>query len=189
MLELILARHGQSHGNLDRDLGPDTCLTDLGCQQARRLGSWLAAQGYQFVALYSSPLLRARQTAEIVNAHYGLEIALDPGLREADLPYLHALPKRSDPLGCENAPPFALEYEGMRQQVIGAANRILGSHSEGQVLVVAHAGTLGTLLRTILGAHALLVWTELTAVHCLHLQDSRWTLQYLNRREHLVDGA
>jgi len=53
-------------------------------------------------------------------------------------------------------------------------------------LVVAHAGTLGTMVRSILGAHALLVRTELTAVHGLRLEEGRWNLQYLNRREHLV---
>jgi bisphosphoglycerate-dependent phosphoglycerate mutase len=65
MLELVLARHGQSYGNLDLSLGLDTDLTDLGREQATRLGNWLAEQGYAFTALYCSTLRRARQTAEI----------------------------------------------------------------------------------------------------------------------------
>jgi broad specificity phosphatase PhoE len=56
MLDLILARHGQSHGNLERSLGPDTNLTDLGRQQAVRLGNWLAGQGYRFTALWQDYL-------------------------------------------------------------------------------------------------------------------------------------
>jgi len=186
MLELVLARHGQSHGNLDRSLGPDTDLTDLGRQQAARLGDWLVARGYCFTALYGSPLCRARQTAAIINLHYGLEIVFDPDLREAEQPYLDTLPQRADPLGEESPPSFSPEYEAMRERVVRATARMLSENPEGRVLVVAHAGTLGTLLRSILGTHALLVRTDQAAVHCLHWQAGRWNLQYVNRQEHLA---
>ena len=186
MLELVLARHGQSYGNLDRSLGPDTDLTDLGReQQATRLGNWLVEQGYVFTALYCSTLRRARQTAEIINAHFGLEIVFDSDLREAELPYLDNLPLREDPLGEESPPPFEPEYETMRGRVARATVRILAENPQGQVLVVAHGGTLGTMLRCILGTHTLLVRTEQAAVHCLRWEDSRWNLQYVNRQEHL----
>jgi broad specificity phosphatase PhoE len=186
MLELVLARHGQSHGNIDRSLGPDTSLTPLGQQQAELLAQWLVAKEYAFAAVYSSPLRRARQTAEIANTHFGLEIIFDPDLRETEIPYLEVLPQRTAPLGDEPRPPLAPEYEQMRQRVARATARILDEHPEGQVLVVAHAGTLGTLLRTILGTHALLVHTALAAVHSLRWQDSRWNLQYVNRQDHLA---
>jgi broad specificity phosphatase PhoE len=186
MLEIVLARHGQSHGNLDRSLGPDTGLTPLGRRQAQLLAEWLAAREYAFTALYCSPMRRARQTAEIANAHFGLEILFDPDLRETEVPYLDVLPRRANALGDEPPPPMASEYEQMRQRVARALARILSEHPEGQVLVVAHAGTLGTLIRTILGTHALLVHTALAAVHSLRWQDGRWNLQYMNRQHHLA---
>ncbi len=187
MLELVLARHGQSYTNLDRALGPDTDLTDLGRQQAARLAGWLVAEGYDFTALYCSSMRRARQTAAIINEHYGLELIVDADLRETEVPYLHALPQRADPLTDEPPSPFAAEYEQMRRRVARATARILDAHAEGQVLVVAHGGTLGTLLRLILGSHTLLVRTELAAVHCLRWGEGRWNLQYVNRQEHLFD--
>lgn len=187
MLELVLVRHGQSSGNLDRSFGPDTDLTELGRQQAARLGDWLAGQDYRFSALYCSSLRRARQTAEIVNAHFGLEIRVDPDLRETEMPYLGVLPARDHPLGTEVPPPFGVEYEQMRERVVRATGRILTENQEGQVLIVAHGGTLGTMVRSILGTHALMVRTELAAAHSLRWQDGRWNLQYLNRREHLAD--
>jgi broad specificity phosphatase PhoE len=189
MLELVFARHGQSHGNLDRSLGPDTGLNDLGRQQARQLGHWLARQSYAFTAFYCSPLRRARQTAEIINAHFSLEIVHDPDLRETDVPYLDVLPWRVDPLGAEPLVSFAAEYEQMRERVGRATIRILRENPEGQVLVVAHAGTLGTMVRCILGIHALLVHTDLAAVHRLRWQEGRWSIQYMNRRDHLALGA
>ncbi len=185
MTELVLTRHGQSHGNLDRSLGPDTALTDLGRDQAQRLGSWLPRQDYHFTAIYSSPLQRAHQTAEIINAHFGLEISLDPDLRETEVPYLDVLPRRQSPLDREPPPPFEAEYEQMRERVARVTARILDRNPEGQVLVVAHAGTLGTMLRGILNCHAMLVHTELAAVHGLIWEDGRWVLQYTNRQEYL----
>ncbi|MFO7743672.1 MAG: phosphoglycerate mutase family protein [Anaerolineae bacterium] len=59
MLELVLARHGESYGNLDCSFGLDTDLTDLGLEEARRLRNWLVEQGYAFAALYCSTLRRA----------------------------------------------------------------------------------------------------------------------------------
>jgi broad specificity phosphatase PhoE len=186
MLELVLARHGQSYGNLDRSLGPDTDLTDLGREQARQLGNWLAAQNYDFTALYCSTLRRARQTAAIINGQFDLEITFDPDLREAEQPYLDNLPSRVDPLGVDPPPPYSPEYETFRARVMRAASRILTAHSTGQVLVVAHGGTLATMLRGMLHIHALLIRTEQTAVHCLRWENGRWNLQYVNRQEHLV---
>jgi broad specificity phosphatase PhoE len=69
--------------------------------------------------------------------------------------------------------------------VARATARILDENPEGQVLVVAHGGTLATMVRCILGTHALLVRTEQAAVHCLRWEDGRWNLQYVNRQEYL----
>jgi broad specificity phosphatase PhoE len=187
MLELVLARHGQSYGNLDRSLGPDTDLTDLGREQATQLGCWLADQGYDFTAIYCSTLRRARRTAEIINAHYDLPITFDPDLREAEHPYLAHLPQREQALGADPPPPFAPEYEVFRERVMRVTARILSENREGQVLVVAHGGTLATMLRGVLGIHALLIRTEQTGLHCLRWEDRRWNLQYVNWQEHLVE--
>jgi len=189
MLELVLARHGQSYGNLDRSLGPDTELTDLGHQQATRLAGWLAAQDYAFSGFYCSTLRRARQTAAVINAHFGLEIIFGPDLREAEQPYLDILPARVDPLGVDPPPPFSPEYETFRARVMRAASRVLTAHSTGQVIVVAHAGTLATMLRGMLHTHALLIRTEQAAVHCLRWENGRWNLQYVNRQEHLATST
>jgi broad specificity phosphatase PhoE len=189
MLELVLARHGQSYGNLDRSLGPDTDLTDLGRQQATRLGNWLAEQGYAFKALFCSPLRRARETAEIINTRFGLDIVFDPGLRESEGDHLVGLPKRPGPLAAEPRPPFGPEYQGDYERVAQATARVLSETPEGQVLIVAHAGTLGTMLRHILHTHALLVHTGLAAVHSLRWRKGLWHLQYVNRQEHLVQLA
>jgi broad specificity phosphatase PhoE len=154
-----------------------------------QLGNWLAQQSYAFTAFYCSPLRRARQTAEIINTHFRLEIVRDPDLRETEVPYLDVLPWRVDPLVTEPLGSFAAEYEQMRERVGRATTRILRENPEGQVLIVAHAGTLGTIVRCILGTHALLVHTDLAAVHRLRWEEGRWGMQYMNRQDHLALGA
>jgi broad specificity phosphatase PhoE len=186
MLELYLARHGQSFGNLDFALGPDTELTDLGREQAAKLGRWLVDQGYDFSALYCSTLRRARQTAEIINVHFGLAITFDPDLREAEVWLPGELPRRDAPLSAQPAAPFRPAYEAMRARVKRTTARILEENARGRVLVVAHGGTLGTMVRGILGSHALLLHTDLTAVHSLSWDEGLWNLRYVNRQEHLT---
>lgn len=133
----------------------------------------------------SSTLRRARQTAQIIDTHFRLEIVFDADLCEAEGPYLHNIPLRAGPLGEEPSPPFEPEYEALRERVSRATARILTDSPEAQVLVVAHGGAFATMIRCILGTHTLLVRTEQAAVHCLRWEDGRWNLQYVNRQEHL----
>jgi len=58
----------------------DPGLTALGREQARRITRWLA--GRDVLRLYSSPLLRAVETAEVIAAGLGLTVGLDSRLRE-----------------------------------------------------------------------------------------------------------
>jgi len=82
--EVLLVRHGETDDNAaDRFQGRiDTPLNDRGREQSRLLAAELASEGLQ--AVYSSPLLRARETAEIIAGLLGLELALDARFMEAD---------------------------------------------------------------------------------------------------------
>jgi broad specificity phosphatase PhoE len=89
-VQLVLVRHGETASNRDRlALGrADVPLTDLGLEQAVRLGKSLALErerGVRFAAIYTSPLLRARQTAMALVAALGVEPAEAPALIEMDV--------------------------------------------------------------------------------------------------------
>jgi broad specificity phosphatase PhoE len=82
---ILLARHGQTDDNLEpiRAQGfRDTPLNAVGRRQAAQLAERLA--DCEMASLWSSDLSRARETAEIVGARFGLEPRLDPRLREAN---------------------------------------------------------------------------------------------------------
>ena len=82
--EVLLVRHGETDYNATgRFQGrADTRLNDRGREQSRALACALANAG--LLALYSSPLARARETAQIVGAQLGLAPVYDDRLVEAD---------------------------------------------------------------------------------------------------------
>jgi broad specificity phosphatase PhoE len=82
--EVFLARHGQTAYNLEgRFQGQQQIpLDDTGRAQAAELAE--RAVPYGFRALWCSPLLRARETADAVAARLGLEPVEDERLMETD---------------------------------------------------------------------------------------------------------
>jgi broad specificity phosphatase PhoE len=81
---VYLARHGQTAYNLEgRFQGQlPVPLDDTGRAQAADLAERAAARG--FATLWCSPLLRARETADVVAQLIGLEPHKDPRLMETD---------------------------------------------------------------------------------------------------------
>jgi broad specificity phosphatase PhoE len=79
MLDLWLIRHAESLGNLDGTHG-DTELSPPGQEQARRLTR--ALSGFIFDSVWSSPLLRAQQTAAL--ALPGSALIVDDRLAELE---------------------------------------------------------------------------------------------------------
>jgi probable phosphoglycerate mutase len=80
-MDLYIVRHGQTWANIEsRYLGAlDPGLTDLGRQQAQALAEQLPAH---VQALITSPLLRARQTADYLNQQHRLPICTMDAFRE-----------------------------------------------------------------------------------------------------------
>ena len=88
MKTILTVQHPQSLHHINGMVGSwtDWDLTDLGRQQAHNIGRKLAQRFPDTpFTLYSSDLLRARRTAEIIGAHMGLSPILARELRERDL--------------------------------------------------------------------------------------------------------
>lgn len=64
-MDMYVIRHAEAVSRDDKQYDDDDRpLTDVGREQARNLAKALVAQGIQFESVVSSPLIRARQTAE-----------------------------------------------------------------------------------------------------------------------------
>jgi probable phosphoglycerate mutase len=83
-MRLLLIRHAESQGNFEHRLQGrrEFPLTERGLAQAAALASRLAREG--LAAVYSSPIGRAMQTAEIIGAKTRLDVIPEPGFQEYD---------------------------------------------------------------------------------------------------------
>ncbi len=83
-MELILIRHGETDWNREGKVQglSDIELNSDGRRQARQLA--LSLKDANIDRIYSSPLLRARQTAQIINSYHQVPVFLDAGLMEMD---------------------------------------------------------------------------------------------------------
>jgi phosphoserine phosphatase len=183
-LRIVLVRHGLSSFNLENRIqGRDdlSALTPEGALQARATGAALA--DLPLAGAYTSPLRRARDTADLLLAAQGrqvracpdddlLEIDLSPwsGQLRSDLASIDPEGERrwrEAPETLELERPDGTRYRPVQELMRQAAkfsDRLLHTHAEGldgaispgtdSVLVVAHNGILRCLLLHLLGLPA-----------------------------------
>jgi probable phosphoglycerate mutase len=90
MTRVIIVRHGQSTYNIEKRIQGRTdasSLTEKGQNDANQAGKALSSISFQ--AIYSSPLQRAKSTAEIIRSQLAAQapvIQIDEQLVEIDLP-------------------------------------------------------------------------------------------------------
>jgi phosphohistidine phosphatase len=82
-MRLVLVRHAEAAPGKPDEL---RVLTPTGEGQARRLADELAAQGVRPAVILTSPLARARQTAEALGAVLGADVEIDERLAPGATP-------------------------------------------------------------------------------------------------------
>ncbi|MEM6274994.1 MAG: histidine phosphatase family protein [Myxococcota bacterium] len=160
MPTVFLARHGQTEWNRVKRLQGhiDIELNETGERQARQLAERLSTQ--RLDAIYTSPLKRARATANAVAAR--APIRLVDGLREramggyegrclAEDEVLEAeFRRRKHRLGDDLDGGETIE--SFQQRVFGALDRIVSEHLErGSILIVGHGATNSMIIGRFLG--------------------------------------
>jgi probable phosphoglycerate mutase len=164
----VLVRHGASALSAERRFSGrgDVPLSAEGEAQARRVAALLAAQVpvRGFDAVVTSPLRRARSTAETLAESLGVELVVDDDLTEADFGAWEGLtfaqvrarwPElveewRASP---DVAPPGGEAFSAVAGRVRAALDRLLAARPAGSVVVVvSHVTPLKTLLRIALDA-------------------------------------
>ena len=143
---LYLMRHGHVHNPTNVLYGrlPGFRLSEMGIQQARAAGEWLASKPIE--AIYSSPMERARQTASIVAQRQdGLSTQIDERILEVLTPYegrpTAELASAGWDLYSGNEPPY--ESPGIvLERVLDFMAHIASSHMDESVVAVAHGDIL-----------------------------------------------
>jgi probable phosphoglycerate mutase len=155
MARLIMIRHGESVANLERrfTLSTDEPLTAAGVEQARARG--LALRGRCApTALYSSPFLRALQTAQAIGEVLELAPIVVEDLREQDFGIYRGRPYTDfygHWMAAGGADRWDLRPEDgemlrdVARRAGAALDEIARRHLGGEVVVVSHGGVMSAL--------------------------------------------
>lgn len=196
----LLVRHGQTAWNKDLHFRgtTDLPLSELGFAQAQRIAEWLKNEPIR--AIYSSPLLRAIQTAQPladalglpVRIHHGL-ISVDYGEWQGHTPkevstlwpdlyrqYLHAPHEVQFPGG--ESLPIALE------RAVAMLNELGEIHAGQTVALFSHEVVCKAVMLHVLGMELSAYWRmpqDNGCINAFYWDSRRKTLIYLNDTCHL----
>jgi broad specificity phosphatase PhoE/ribonuclease HI len=163
-----LLRHGETPLSVDRRFSgqDDAALTDRGRAQATAAARRLAELSID--AVISSPVRRARQSAEAVAVALGMEVVVEPGFAETDFGdwqgFTFAEVHEKWPGQLQHwlddpsvAPPGGESQDATDQRVLEARESMLSSYAGATVVVVSHVTPIKLLIRSALDApsHAL----------------------------------
>ncbi|HEX8732857.1 MAG TPA: histidine phosphatase family protein [Ktedonobacterales bacterium] len=154
----LLVRHGQSTFNVENRLPgqlPNVPLTDEGRRQAHQAA--IALAGLRLSAVVSSPLERARETAEIIARGWELPVREEPRLMDTDIGAWAGRTisevAKDDPgwakfLEKPTAPPDGIEgFEQVRERAVAVIEALRADPTAGDdVVVVAHADVIKLII-------------------------------------------
>ncbi|HZQ38391.1 MAG TPA: histidine phosphatase family protein [Dehalococcoidia bacterium] len=163
-LRLLLVRHAETAHNRDGLVQgrADNPLSELGLQQAAALAARLSAAPLE--AIYSSPLGRARQTAEAIAAPHALPVTIEPDLIEMDIGQMEGLsgaelrerfPEFMKAWLSEDAGaavmPGGESLAQVQARAMAVIERVAARHPDGVVALVSHNFVLLAALCIVLG--------------------------------------
>ena len=151
MGSVIFLRHGQATNNIERILTgrtPGISLTEKGIDQAEKAAKFLEQMNIS--AIYSSPIQRAKHTAEIVAEHNSLNVTVDERLIELDMGKFTGIPY--DEIFTIHGNVFMKFYNGeleiahngvetfieVKKRVLGIVDHVVEKHPDENVVLVTH---------------------------------------------------
>jgi phosphoserine phosphatase len=178
MTKLLLVRHGQIKANrLGRWHGStDSPLTWRGRREAKRTARYIRTTQPPVRAIYSSPLVRCRDTASIIAEGLGLEVEVHHDLREyaigewegkshkelaADYQFVELATGDHD-----FAPPGGETLRQVAARIVPAIQEIHRRHqADERILVVGHGAALAIALGALIDKNPA-SWTNYHFANC-----------------------
>jgi len=199
--KLILARHGETLWNVEKVFRgrADVNLDEVGIKQAELLGKYLS--NWELEAIYTSPLKRALDTANIIARYQKVAVRIAEGLTDFDYGEWQSLPeqevKRLYPAllnEWHNNPgkvktPGGESLEDVRRRAVEVVNGILSRH-QGNVLLVSHRVVIKVLICYLLGLHNSHFWNirqDVCGITIFNYLDGRFVLIRHNDTSHLQE--
>ena len=160
---IIFLRHGQAENNVKRILAGRTDgvpLTKTGIKQAERIAEYL--KPLDISAIYSSPIERAKHTAEIVAENNSFDYQLDDRLTEIDMgrftlmnyddmfaKYGNVFLKfyENDPVIAEHK---VETFPDVRKRVLDIVDYVIKKHGNQNVVLVTHMDPIKSILSVVM---------------------------------------
>jgi len=159
---IIFLRHGQAKNNTERILAgrtPGIPLTEKGIDQAQKAAQLL--EHMNISRIYSSPIERAKHTAEIVGKQNSVDVTIDERLIELDMGKFTGMPY--DEIFSSHGNVFMKFYNGeleiahngvetfeeVKRRILDIVDHVLETHPDENVVLVTHMDPIKAMLSTI----------------------------------------
>ncbi|MUK88173.1 histidine phosphatase family protein [Ornithinibacillus sp. L9] len=189
MTLICLVRHGETDWNAEgRVQGKtDIPLNQKGREQAELCGESLNPNDYD--VLVTSPLQRAKLTAEIMNNYLELPMIEMEDFAERSFGDGEGLTfEERTRLFPDGNYPNKEDRHSFNQRVMGAVNRVSSMYPGKRVLVVAHGAVINQILHTLSNGEIGSGKTKLlnTCISNIHYQEEKWIIKNYNQIDHLT---
>ena len=159
--DFVFLRHGESVGNAEERFQgqSDFPLTEKGRRQALALAERWLRERMKFDLVLTSPLSRAKETAELIGSKLDVPVEADPIWLERNAGEVSGL-TRDEALKLYPEPEFTTHYdafgengEGDWELYLRAGKALHGliKRPAGKYLIVTHGGLLNKVMYVILG--------------------------------------
>jgi len=200
---LLLIRHGETIANRENIFRGrmDFPLNDNGIIQAKNLAEELSS--FSINAIYSSPLLRALDTAKVIAQTTKNKIEISTALINISLgnwegvPHTEIIRKYPEQYNLWRTEPEKLKIPGaetlsdVQKRSVDEVNRIVRIHTNSTIAITSHRAVLKPLIAGLIGIAEPYFWKIHidNAAYCVvhHTQLRGYTLYQLNHNEHLTD--
>jgi len=193
---IIFLRHAQAENNTKRILAGRTegvPLTKTGIEQAERIAKYLAP--IDISAIYSSPIERAKHTAEITAKNCSLDVVLDERLTEIDMgKFTHM---NYDDMFAKYGNIFLKFYENdpviakhevetfpdVQKRVLDMVDYVVKKHNNENVILVTHMDPIKSMLAKVMNLVPQTLFEIIVANASLTIiteQDKKFSLSAIN---------
>jgi len=205
-VELVLVRHGQSQAYQDGQMFPladghgDPPLSPKGEVQAKLVCARLGAEGID--AIYVTTLRRTAQTAAPLAERSGLQMRVEPCLREVYLGEWegglyrkmvadgHPIAQRVFAEERWDVIPDAEGPQAFADRVRSGVERIVAAHRGERVAVFTHGGVIGQAIALASGSRAFaFISADNASISRIAVFGERWLVRTFNDASHLDDPA
>jgi len=189
MTKIGLIRHGSTPWNKEKRAQgkSDIPLNQEGIRDAEKLAERLHTEEWE--VLYTSPLKRAAQTAQIISNRLGLEISYDSRLQEVDGGLIEGTTEeeriekwgsswRELDLGIE-------KKERIKERGMSVINELVKRNTGKNILVVSHGALISHMVSELDPAKIRKEHMKNTSITEVTLEKGHWSCELFNCTKHL----